>query len=59
MRVKRGGRKRPVPGGNTRGKPKNQGINQLKFERNKRSVAEVRPIFSVVCFLVLRSVYGD
>eukprot|EP01113_Clastostelium_recurvatum_P003967 TRINITY_DN1175_c0_g1_i1.p1 TRINITY_DN1175_c0_g1~~TRINITY_DN1175_c0_g1_i1.p1 ORF type:complete len:218 (+),score=57.29 TRINITY_DN1175_c0_g1_i1:42-656(+) len=42
VRVRRGGRKRPVPGGLTKGKPKNQGINQLKFARNLRNVAEER-----------------
>mmetsp|Transcript_698 Transcript_698/g.1627 ORF Transcript_698/g.1627 Transcript_698/m.1627 type:complete len:205 (+) Transcript_698:53-667(+) len=42
VRVRRGGRKRPVPKGNTFGKPHSQGINQLKFARNKRSVAEER-----------------
>ncbi|KAL6005054.1 60S ribosomal protein L15 [Asimina triloba] len=42
VRVRRGGRKRPVPKGIVYGKPKNQGITQLKFQRNKRSVAEER-----------------
>ena len=42
VRVRRGGRKRKVPGGRTDGKPKFQGVNHLKFERNKRSVAEER-----------------
>jgi large subunit ribosomal protein L15e len=41
-RVRRGGRKRPVHKGKTMGKPKFQGINQLKFARNLRSVAEER-----------------
>lgn len=40
--VRRGGRKRPVSKGIVYGKPKNQGINQLKFARNLRSVAEER-----------------
>ena len=40
VRVRRGDRKRPVPKGNTSGKPKNHGINQLKYSRNKRSMAE-------------------
>jgi len=40
--VRRGGRKRPVPKGIVYGKPKHQGITQLKFQRNKRSVAEER-----------------
>ncbi|GAB0495247.1 hypothetical protein MMPV_006546 [Pyropia vietnamensis] len=42
VRVRRGGRKRPVSKGIQYGKPKNQGITQLKFRRNKRSVAEER-----------------
>jgi len=42
VRVRRGGRKRPVPKGNTNGKPKGQGINELKPKRNLRSVAEER-----------------
>merc|ERR1711868_301626 len=42
VRVRRGGRKRPVPKGATYGKPTNQGINQLKFQRSLRSVAEER-----------------
>mmetsp|Transcript_33412 Transcript_33412/g.84418 ORF Transcript_33412/g.84418 Transcript_33412/m.84418 type:complete len:206 (-) Transcript_33412:156-773(-) len=40
--VRRGGRKRPNSKGIVFGKPKNQGINQLKFARNLRSVAEER-----------------
>ena len=42
VRVRRGGRKRPVHKGKTMGKPKFQGINQLKFARNLRNVAEER-----------------
>lgn len=42
VRVRRGGRKRPVPKGIVYSKPKHQGITQLKFQRNKRSVAEER-----------------
>ncbi len=42
VRVRRGGRKRPVVKGQTYGKPKNHGVNQLKFARNSQSVAEVR-----------------
>eukprot|EP01117_Protostelium_nocturnum_P005815 TRINITY_DN209_c1_g1_i1.p1 TRINITY_DN209_c1_g1~~TRINITY_DN209_c1_g1_i1.p1 ORF type:complete len:205 (+),score=37.76 TRINITY_DN209_c1_g1_i1:90-704(+) len=42
VRVRRGGRKRPVHKGKTMGKPKFQGVNHLKFERNLRSVAEER-----------------
>jgi large subunit ribosomal protein L15e len=40
--VRRGGRKRPVPKGIVYGKPTNQGVTQLKFQRSKRSVAEER-----------------
>eukprot|EP01033_Poteriospumella_lacustris_P009035 gene9035-6489_t len=40
--VRRGGRKRPNFKGIVYGKPKNHGINQLKFVRNLRSVAEER-----------------
>lgn len=42
VRVRRGGRKRPVRKGIQYGKPKNQGITELKFRRCKRSVAEER-----------------
>eukprot|EP00301_Raphidiophrys_heterophryoidea_P008946 c13240_g1_i1.p1 GENE.c13240_g1_i1~~c13240_g1_i1.p1 ORF type:complete len:213 (+),score=25.52 c13240_g1_i1:29-640(+) len=41
VRVRRGGRKRPVAKGIVYGKPKNQGI-YVKFVRNLRSVAEER-----------------
>jgi len=40
--VRRGGRKRPNGKGIVYGKPKHQGINQLKFVRNLQSVAEER-----------------
>ena len=42
IRVRRGGRKRPNAKGIVYGKPKHHGINQLKFQRNLRSVAEER-----------------
>ena len=42
VRVRRGGRKRPVRKGATMGKPTNQGVTQLKFQRSLRSVAEER-----------------
>eukprot|EP00218_Dolichomastix_sp_CCMP3274_P006366 CAMPEP_0170161748 /NCGR_PEP_ID=MMETSP0033_2-20121228/76750_1 /TAXON_ID=195969 /ORGANISM="Dolichomastix tenuilepis, Strain CCMP3274" /LENGTH=204 /DNA_ID=CAMNT_0010399371 /DNA_START=409 /DNA_END=1023 /DNA_ORIENTATION=- len=42
VRVRRGGRKRPVAKGQVYGKPGNQGITQLKFARNLKSVAEER-----------------
>ncbi|OOQ86353.1 hypothetical protein PEBR_21811 [Penicillium brasilianum] len=42
VRVRRGGRKRPAPKGATYGKPTNQGINQLKYQRALRATAEER-----------------
>ncbi|KAJ5543447.1 hypothetical protein N7461_009450 [Penicillium sp. DV-2018c] len=41
-RVRRGGRKRPVPKGATYGKPTNHGVNQLKYQRALKSTAEER-----------------
>ncbi|CAH1786763.1 unnamed protein product [Owenia fusiformis] len=42
VRVRRGGRKRPVPKGATYGKPTNQGVNSLKYQRSLQSTAEER-----------------
>uniref|UniRef100_A0A8C6TNY5 Ribosomal protein L15 n=1 Tax=Neogobius melanostomus TaxID=47308 RepID=A0A8C6TNY5_9GOBI len=42
IRVRRGGRKRPVPKGATYGKPVHHGVNQIKFARSLQSVAEER-----------------
>merc|ERR1719215_66476 len=42
VRIRRGGRKRPNPKGAVYGKPCNQGVKHLKFQRNHRSVAEER-----------------
>jgi len=42
VRVKRGGRKKPVSKGIVYGKPASQGVTGLKFKRNHRSVAEER-----------------
>ncbi|KAK4307710.1 hypothetical protein Pmani_020556 [Petrolisthes manimaculis] len=42
IRVRRGGRKRPVAKGCTYGKPKSHGINELKPTRNLQSLAEER-----------------
>ena len=42
VRVRRGGRKRPVPKGATYGKPTNQGVNQLKYQKSLRVTAEER-----------------
>lgn len=44
IRVRRGGRKRPVPKGATYGKPKSHGVNQLKPTRNLQSIAEVSTV---------------
>lgn len=41
VRVRRGGRKRPVPKGATYGKPVHHGVNQIKFARSLQSIAEV------------------
>uniref|UniRef100_A0A8C2ULB6 Ribosomal protein L15 n=1 Tax=Chinchilla lanigera TaxID=34839 RepID=A0A8C2ULB6_CHILA len=40
IRVRHGGRERPVPKGATYGKPVHHGVNQLKFARSLQSVAE-------------------
>eukprot|EP00274_Cyanoptyche_gloeocystis_P008274 CAMPEP_0196652098 /NCGR_PEP_ID=MMETSP1086-20130531/1319_1 /TAXON_ID=77921 /ORGANISM="Cyanoptyche gloeocystis , Strain SAG4.97" /LENGTH=204 /DNA_ID=CAMNT_0041982473 /DNA_START=59 /DNA_END=673 /DNA_ORIENTATION=- len=42
IRVRRGGRKRPVPKGITYGKPKTHGVNQLNNQRSLRCIAEER-----------------
>ncbi|KAL4822010.1 ribosomal L15-domain-containing protein [Aspergillus spinulosporus] len=42
VRVRRGGRKRPVPKGATYGKPTNMGVNQLKYQRALAATAEER-----------------
>lgn len=42
IRIRRGGRKRPVRKGIVCGKTKSQGINQLKNFRNHRAIAEER-----------------
>jgi len=42
VRVRRGGRKKPVPKGQVYGKPKSVGINQLKNQRSLQAVAEER-----------------
>merc|ERR1711975_17257 len=42
VRVRRGGRKRPVHKGQVYGKPRNAGISHLKARRSLRSVAEER-----------------
>jgi large subunit ribosomal protein L15e len=42
IRIRRGGRKRPVPKGCTYGKPKSHGVNHLKPVRNLQAIAEAR-----------------
>ena len=42
IRIRRGGRKKPVAKGIVYGKPVNQGINQLKPTRSNRAIAEER-----------------
>ncbi|XP_071955748.1 large ribosomal subunit protein eL15-like [Antedon mediterranea] len=42
VRVRRGGRKRPVPKGATYGKPTNMGVNELKYQRSLQATAEDR-----------------
>ena len=42
VRVRRGGRKRPNPKGIVYGKPKHQGITQIKYKRGLRAIAEER-----------------
>ena len=46
VRVRRGNRKKPVAKGITYGKPKNQGVNEIKPTRKIQSVAEVRISFN-------------
>ena len=42
VRIRRGGRKRPVAKGQVYGKPKSCGVNQLKNQRSLQAVAEER-----------------
>ncbi|KFD70628.1 hypothetical protein M514_09766 [Trichuris suis] len=42
IRIRRGGRKRKVTKGQTYGKPKTHGVNQLKPKRNLQAIAEQR-----------------
>merc|ERR1719201_1060046 len=42
VRVKRGSRKKPYSKGINYGKPRNAGINKIKWRRNHRSKAEER-----------------
>jgi large subunit ribosomal protein L15e len=45
IRIRRGGRKRPVAKGCTYGKPKSHGVNQLKPTRSLQAMAEVSYLF--------------
>ncbi|KAF9365028.1 60S ribosomal protein L15 [Mortierella sp. NVP85] len=42
IRVRRGGRKKPVAKGATYGKPGSHGVNQLKYQRSLQATAEER-----------------
>ncbi|ONM32714.1 60S ribosomal protein L15-2 [Zea mays] len=55
VRVRHGGRKRHLPKCIVYGKPKHQGITQLKFQRYKRYVAEERAIRKLGGLRVLMS----
>uniref|UniRef100_A0AAY5F1E6 Ribosomal protein L15 n=1 Tax=Electrophorus electricus TaxID=8005 RepID=A0AAY5F1E6_ELEEL len=59
VRVRRGGRKRPVPKGATYGKPVHHGVNQIKFARSLQSVAEERAGRHCGGLRVLNSYWGD
>ncbi|CAD8154593.1 unnamed protein product (macronuclear) [Paramecium tetraurelia] len=55
VRVRRGGRKLLIRKGLVKGKPKSQGVNQLKPTRNLRSVAEERVGRKIGALRVLNS----
>ncbi|KAL7675352.1 hypothetical protein ACOME3_001613 [Neoechinorhynchus agilis] len=42
VRVRRGGRKKPVPKGATYGKPKHHGVTKLKNQKSHQAIAELR-----------------
>ncbi|OWJ99134.1 hypothetical protein Celaphus_00010170 [Cervus elaphus hippelaphus] len=48
VRVRRGGRKHPVPKGATYGKPVHHGVNQLKFARSLQSVILIDPFHKAI-----------
>eukprot|EP01111_Echinosteliopsis_oligospora_P004659 TRINITY_DN176_c0_g1_i1.p1 TRINITY_DN176_c0_g1~~TRINITY_DN176_c0_g1_i1.p1 ORF type:complete len:205 (+),score=29.04 TRINITY_DN176_c0_g1_i1:82-696(+) len=54
-RVRRGGRKRPVHKGRIFGKPKNQGVNHLKYRQNLKAMAEARAGRALGALRVLNS----
>lgn len=51
VRVRRGARKRQARKGQVYGKPSNHGINQLKWQRNLQSKAEVSHLVPVLLFV--------
>ncbi|KRX02192.1 Ribosomal protein L23/L15e core domain [Pseudocohnilembus persalinus] len=55
IRVRRGGRKRPVSKGIVYGKPSSVGVSQMKFNRSLRTVAESRVGASIGGLRVLNS----
>jgi len=55
VRIRRGGRKRPVPRGRVNGKPVHQGVHQLKNERSLRGIAEERAGRALPSLRVLNS----
>ncbi|XP_058919650.1 large ribosomal subunit protein eL15-like [Kogia breviceps] len=59
VRVRRGGRKRPVPKGATYGKPVHHGVNQLKLARSLQSVSEERAGCHCGALRVLNSYWVD
>ena len=54
VRIRRGGRKRPVPKGCTYGKPRGHGVNQLKPVRNLQAIAEVTDPAFYMFFIIGR-----
>lgn len=57
VRIRRGGRKRPVPKGATYGKPKSHGVNELKPKRCLQSIAEVITfILSLILLIYLNQI---
>lgn len=53
MRVRRGGRKRPVAKGCTYGKPKSHGVNHLKPVRSLQALAEVSVVPRGLMFILI------
>ena len=59
VRIRRGGRKRPVHRGITYGKPKTSGVTGVKLQKNKRAVAEQRLGKTLGNLRVLNSYWCD